>query len=113
MSSAWSKLGKLSQYLQNPKFPFLLRNKCLVYAWYLSLHGFETRNITENMSKNSIKLHTQQWKKNAAWQDYIEILAVKKKTKFPEPMKIIMKQKWKWSGHSAISNDNWTRDLTL
>ena len=48
-------------------------------------------------------LHTAMERKtlNIKWQDHISNQTVKEKSKLPELLTTITKQKWKWAGHAA------------
>jgi len=46
------------------------------------------------------------------WQDRVPNKTVKERSKLPELMAIIMRQKWKWAGHVSRMTKNWAHDLT-
>jgi len=47
------------------------------------------------------------------WQDRVPNKTVKERSKLPELMAIIMRQKWKWAGHVSQMTNNWAHDLTM
>jgi len=62
-----------------------------------------------------LTVHGKPWKKilNIKWQDHISNKSVKEKSKLPELLITVMKQKWKWAGHVARMNGKWAHDLTM
>jgi len=47
------------------------------------------------------------------WQDHITNKYIKDKSKLPDLMEIILRSKWKWTGHVARMQDSWAVDLTV
>ena len=41
------------------------------------------------------------------WQDHVPNKTVEERSKLPELMTIIMRQKWKWAGHVSRMTNNW------
>jgi len=114
ISSAWSKFGRLSRYVQDVKFPFTLKRKILNQCVMpVLLYGAETWTTTKKMAQRLKSAHRAMERKmlNIKWQDHVTN-TLKERTKLPDLFDIILKNKWQWAGRIARMSDNWALKLT-
>jgi len=103
-----------------PKLKIPLQFKKRFFSQYiLPVYTYgrcETWTISKKMGKRLINAsHTAMERKmlNIEWHDHISNKTVKEKSKLPEMLTTIMKQKWKWTGRVARMNNHWAHDIMM
>ena len=71
--------------------------------------------LVKEMERKLEASHTAMERKmlDIKWQDHVPNKTVKERSKLPELMAIIMRQKWKWAGHVSRMTNNWAHNLTM
>jgi len=112
---AWSKFGKMSEYLQDEKFPLSLKKKiftqCVIQTLLYAAETWATTKMLNNKIR-STQLSMERKMLGITWQDKVTNKKIREQTKLPDALQLLKSYKWKWAGHVARASENWANTVT-